>query len=212
MLHLLNFRKRYPGAPAPVLTIPDLRLAPGLHWLRGPNGAGKTTLFRAVAGLLPAEGEIWLADDKLELHRDPVAYRRLVNYGEAEPLYPDYLSAHELAAFVADAKRAPAGQLDALAEALGITAFWKNRLGTYSSGMLKKSSLVIALLGQPRLVLLDEPLITLDAAAVRAMGELVRQYRAGGTSFLISSHQDFQDADLQPDYRWQLAEGTLVTD
>lgn len=194
-----------------MLTVPDLHLPPGVHWLEGVNGAGKTTLFRALAGLIPAEGTATLTahSSNLDLHRDPIAWRRAVNYGEAEPLYPAFLTCRELAAYVATAKGAPAGQLLAVVEALGATAFWHQPTGTYSSGMLKKTSLVLAFLGEPRLILLDEPLITLDTAAQRAVETLVAERAAAGVGFLLSSHQPFDAARVPLAGRWRVAGGAI---
>ena len=215
MLHLLDFRKAYPGQP-PVLTVPDLHLPPGVHWLEGANGAGKTTLFRAVAGLIPCEGTVTLtsagesaAAAPLNLHRHPIDWRRAVSYGEAEPRFPPFLTAHALAAYVAEAKGAPPGQLAAVADALGVPAFWHQPTGTYSSGMLKKTSLVLAFLGHSRLILLDEPLITLDAAAQTAVETLVAARAAAGVGFLLSSHQRFDPARVPLTGRWRVADGTV---
>lgn len=193
MLHLRHFRKAYNGHL--VLEIGDLRVPPGLHWVRGANGSGKTTLFRSVAGMQPAEGEIWL-DARWEVTNDPVEYRLRVNYGEAEPAYPDFLSARDLIQFVAKAKQAPPGQAAELAETLGVTPFWQSPFGTYSSGMRKKTALVLAFLGQPKLVMFDEPLNALDLPATLRLYELIRAGHAGGTTFLLSSHQDFRSDQL----------------
>jgi ABC-2 type transport system ATP-binding protein len=212
LLTLHHFQKAYPGRP-PVLTVPDLQLPPGVQWITGANGAGKTTLFRAIAGLIPCDGRLTLTvgPTSLVLHQDPIAWRRAVSYGEAEPLYPPFLTARELAEFVAEAKGAPAGQLRTVAEALGVTAFWQQPTGTYSSGMLKKTSLVLALLGEPRLILLDEPLITLDTAAQQTVEDLVAERTQTGVSFLLSSHQPFDPARVPIAGRWRVADGTLTS-
>jgi ABC-2 type transport system ATP-binding protein len=162
-----------------------------------------------VAGLLPFSGQITL-DGQYEISRDPVAYRLRVNYAEAEPLYPDFLTARDLAGFVGRAKQAPAGQIDALAETLGVTAFWTQSTGTFSSGMLKKLSLLLALLGRPRLVLLDEPLTTLDVATAARLFDLVRQLRAKqDVSFLLTSHQDVSLTGLTLTGSWQVGNGVI---
>jgi ABC-2 type transport system ATP-binding protein len=83
-------------------------------------------------------------------------------------------------------------QASQLAEVLGIAPFLANKVGTYSSGMMKKLSLLLCFTSSPRLILLDEPFITLDVNTVSVLRELIAQYSENGISFLISSHQDLQ--------------------
>jgi ABC-2 type transport system ATP-binding protein len=190
--------------------MPDLSLPPGNHWIKGRNGSGKTTLFKVLAGLLPYQGQIIL-NQQILLSQHPVKHRDLVNYGEAEPLYPDFLTGLELVSLFAKAKRAPAGQVNHLSQMLGIDLFLRKAVGTYSSGMLKKLSLLLAFLGHPQLILLDEPLITLDEAAVRIIYQLVREYTQDyQTSFLISSHQDLEMPGLAITGTWQVQNQTLI--
>ncbi len=173
-----------------VIQVPDLVLSEGIHWFKGANGSGKTTFFRTLAGMLPFEGEIQLGE--WDIRKQPIEYRLHINYGEAEPDYPEFLTANDLIQFVATAKRASKSQVDSLIETLGIEPFLYQPTGTYSSGMLKKTSLALAFLGNPKVIILDEPLITIDDATVQRVYELVRDYHAKGVTFLLSSHQDFR--------------------
>jgi ABC-2 type transport system ATP-binding protein len=208
LLSVSNLTKAYNGHT--VLTVPELNLSPGIHYFRGGNGSGKTTFFRTVAGLLPFSGTITL-NSQYEISRDPVAYRMRVNYAEAEPLYPDFLTARDLAGFVAQAKQSPAGQVEMLAEILGVNKFWKQRTGTFSSGMLKKLSLLLALLGKPALVLLDEPLTTLDVATAATLFDFIRQLTISqNVSFLLTSHQDVSLTGLSISNVWQVGDGVII--
>lgn len=208
MLSVSRFTKAYDGHT--VLTIPDLHLSDGIHYFRGGNGSGKTTFFRAVAGLLPFSGQILLGD-QYEINRDPVAYRMRVSYAEAEPVYPTFLTARDLVGFVGKAKQAPAGQANELADLLGVTQFWTKPTGQFSSGMLKKLSLLLALLGTPKLVLLDEPLTTLDVATAEKLFEYVRQLRANqNVSFWLTSHQDVSLTGLSLTSTWQVGNGVIL--
>ncbi|MBO0932811.1 ABC transporter ATP-binding protein [Fibrella aquatilis] len=206
MLTLRNFQKSY--GDRPIITIPDWQLPPGIHWLKGPNGAGKTTLFRSIAGLLPHEGTSKL--NNLDSKRDAVAYRMRINYAEAEPTFPPLLTAHEIIRWVADAKQAPAGQVEALIAAFDISAYMHTPVSTYSSGMLKKTSLIVAFLGKPNLILLDEPLVTLDIAATQTVAQLIESTHKQGVSFLLSSHQAMETAQLPIDSVWQVEGGKVV--
>lgn len=188
MLKIQNFSKSYNNHT--IVAVENLVIPEGIHWFKGINGSGKSTFFRSVAGIIPFDGTItW---NKLDSRKDDVAYRMQVNMSEADPLYPDYLSGYDLVKFIAEAKKADNQQLNHLAAILGVDLYWKTPMGTYSSGMLKKISLLTAFLGKPKLIMLDEPLITIDVHSVQIVYELVKEYaEQGGVSFLLSSHQDF---------------------
>jgi ABC-2 type transport system ATP-binding protein len=193
MLTIENFTKHYNGVLA--LQIPSLSLTKGIYWVQGKNGSGKTTLFKSVAGLLPFEGSIKV-NATTDQKSHPQAYRMLINFGEAEPVFPDFLTAKDLIQFVALAKKASSTQTEHLMNVFGIGDFYHKPCGTYSSGMLKKLSLTLAFLGNPALIILDEPLITLDHHTVEKVYTLINEYYAGGISFLLSSHQNFGFSSL----------------
>jgi len=186
MLTLTNFRKEYAGFLA--IEIPKLHFEKGIYWIKGANGSGKSTLFKSIAGLQPYAGSIVL-NGQIDQMKSPVAYRKLVNYAEAEPLYPSYLTGNDLLMFVAEMKNASPEQVTELVQVFEIESFIKNATGSYSSGMLKKLSLVLGFLGNPDLIILDEPLITLDLVATEKIAILIQKYATNGVGFLISSHQ-----------------------
>lgn len=190
MLEFVHFRKSYAGIPA--MEIDSLVLAPGIYWLQGVNGSGKSTLLKSLAGILNFDGDLVLnAGTSLKKH--PVAYRRLVNFAEAEPLFPDFLSGMDLIKLFCTAKAAPAGQHEYFIESMEMNSWINQPLRTYSSGMLKKLSLVLAFMGRPDLILLDEPLITLDQASLSILYSWIsRQYLQQGINFILSSHQLFE--------------------
>ncbi|GAB3266573.1 ABC transporter ATP-binding protein [Larkinella harenae] len=199
MLRIQNFQKTYHSRL--VLAIPEVNFPSGIHWIKGQNGSGKTTFFRSIAGLLPFEGNL-LLNNQYDLRKHPIEYRLRVNYGEAEPTYPAFLTAWELTNWVASTKKATTRQVDELIDLFAIRSFMKTPIGTYSSGMLKKTSLVLAFLGNPALILLDEPLITLDHATTKTVLDCIRKNRTQGVSFLLSTHQDLDPGDLPVDSTW----------
>lgn len=190
MLSIHSFRKSF--GDQIILDIPDLSIDHGIHWVKGRNGSGKTTLFNCIAGLSPYQGAIELSG--IDLKKDPGNYKLKVNYSQSEPVYPEFLSGQELIAYFCKLKKADQAQVDQLSEALGLDQFAKKLTGSYSSGMIKKLSIVLAFLGQPALIILDEPLITLDKEAQAVVTELIAQQYKAGTSFIFATHQDFENA------------------
>ncbi len=205
-LSVQNLHKSYGSHE--VLAIPEWEIREGIYWIQGENGAGKSTLFRTLAGMMPFEGQVVL-DKKFDLKRDPVAYRLRLNLGEAEPLYPTFLTPADLLAFVAEAKRSPAGQVQELVEAFGIN-YLDQPMGSCSSGMVKKTSLALAFLGEPSIIILDEPLITIDLEARGNLFSLIKAYQARSVTFLLSSHHPFEDKDLPLTAGFKLQNRTLV--
>lgn len=168
----------------------SLRVSSGIYGLLGANGAGKSTLFKAVAGLVSLdEGAIRVSG--LDAAREGLEVRRRLGYlPENLELY-DRLTGAELLELVAGLK----GLGGATAEArewLELFELWRWRdhlIAEYSLGMRKKIGLVAALLGDPELVLLDEPLNGLDTDSMRRLRLRIEEMAAsGGTTFLISSH------------------------
>ncbi len=194
MLSLQNFSKSY--GDTLVLSIDSLSFAQGIYWIKGENGTGKTSFFRSLAGLIPCKGTVQF-NDGISLHQNPITYRQCVNYGEAEPLYPGFLTARDLMRFVGKTKGTSVQQQDLLATEFGINTYYDNPCDTYSSGMLKKLSLALALLGNARVIILDEPLITLDENARNTLlGIVHKRVHDQGTTFLVSTHQPLEDSTI----------------
>lgn len=193
MLSLHSFRKSF-GSQL-VLDVPELEFRKGVHWIKGKNGSGKSTFFNCVAGLSPYQGTIQLGE--VDLKNQPDSYKLKVNYSQSEPAFPEFLTANDLIDFFVTLKKAEPGQAQTLKETLGVSKYADTATGSYSSGMLKKLSIVLAFLGNPDLIILDEPLITLDKEAQHIVTELIIKKRAEGVSFLFATHQDFENAYIQ---------------
>ncbi len=194
MLSVENLVKRY--GDKTILDVPALQMNPGITHLKGINGSGKTTFSRIVAGLIPFQGEV-LLNSRLSPVRDKVAYRKIVNYAEPEPKYPEFLTANDLIRFVGKAKGASDASSNALMEKLGISGYMYDHVGTYSSGMLKRLSLCLAFLGNPTLILLDEPFNTLDTSAIATLKELIDTHQEKGVDFVLVSHQDMHEYGIK---------------
>ena len=185
MLQLADFEKSYNHTP--VLHIPQLEIGPGIYWIKGANGSGKSTLLKAIAGIIDFSGDILLNNTSIK--KQAVDYRR--------PVFPEFLTGREMLALFMTAKQVPAGQTDAYLESMQMQAYLDQPLSAYSSGMLKKLSLLLAFVGTPRLILLDEPLITLDTASLAILYDWIKErQQTQGTSFLLSSHQPLEQNTL----------------
>lgn len=175
----------------PVLRGVDLRLAPGeLVGLIGPNGSGKSSLMRACAGIQPiAAGRI--AIDGIELARDPLAARRRFGYAVEPERIPAALRGRQCLELVArtralgDDALASAQQL---AAALGLAPWLEREVGTYSLGTRQKLAVVLALLGEPPLLLLDEVLNGLDPLAAFGLKQALRERADRGAAVLLATH------------------------
>lgn len=185
MLRIEKFEKRYNEEL--ILKIEKLELGHGIYWIKGENGSGKSTLFKTIAGLIPFRGKITFQG--LDLTPQPVAFRRIVNFAEAEPIYPGFLTAKDLIRFVGKSKKASEDNMTAITKHFGVDIFYDKPCETFSSGMLKKLSLTLAFLGEPKLIILDEPLITLDELTRGKLTALISDFHSRGVTFLISSHQ-----------------------
>ena len=186
MLDISSFQKSY-GTQS-ILEIDYLHLSSGIYWVKGENGSGKSTFLKAAAGIIDFDGDIVL-NKNIGIKKNPITYRKRVNFAEAEPLFPVFLTGKEMLKLFVSAKDAPANQEDYFLESMKMTAYINEPIGTYSSGMMKKLSLVLAFLGEPYLILLDEPLITIDKDSLIILYSWIQKKNDDGVSFLISSHQ-----------------------
>jgi ABC-2 type transport system ATP-binding protein len=175
-----------------ILEIEDTFFDEGVYWIKGDNGSGKSTLVKSIAGLIPFDGEISLYG-LLNNQKNSMTYRSIVNYGEAEPVYPEFLKGSDLVVLYQNVKAASESQVEYLLTRLGVKKFQSKEIGEYSSGMIKKLSLVLAFIGNPKLILLDEPLITLDKETTGIVMELIMENAAKGVSIIFTSHQEFKD-------------------
>lgn len=170
----------------------DLDIRAGeLYALLGPNGAGKTTTLRMVAGLQRADaGSIRIFG--IDAIGDPLAAKAVVAWVPDEPLLYDKLSALEYLEFVAGLWRVDAAVAELRAEQLlRELSMWDHRTGrceTFSRGMKQKVALAGALIHEPRLLILDEPLTGLDAAAARQVKLLLAARVAAGATVILTTH------------------------
>lgn len=153
--------------------------------LFGHNGAGKTTSMKLILGLLaPSEGQVKVLG---RAPNDPQVRRQLGYLPENVTFYPQ-LSGRETLRHFARLKGAALGQVDELLEQVGLVHAADRRVKTYSKGMRQRLGLAQALLGEPRLLLLDEPTVGLDPIATQDLYQLIDRLRQRGTSIILCSH------------------------
>ncbi|HOZ85322.1 MAG TPA: ATP-binding cassette domain-containing protein [Niabella sp.] len=191
MTEIVQLKKFYGSHQ--ILEISNLQLSKGVYWIKGANGSGKSTLLKVLAGLLPFAGEILI--DQISIKKQPVAYRSAINYAPAEPVYPSFLSGQELVNFYSKIKKGTTQQLEELKSVLGIDDYLKNPVGSYSSGMIKKLSLLLALTGKSNWIFLDEPFTTLDVSSQKALSRFIQSN--SDTGFLLTSHHDILPEDIR---------------
>ena len=170
----------------------DLTVRRGeLYALLGPNGAGKTTTLRMVAGLLPPDaGAIDILG--VDARADPIAAKRRVAYLPDEPLLYDKLTPLEYLDFIAGLWGIDPATAAVTAESLLRTLdLWDQRdarCETFSRGMKQKAALAGALVHDPALLILDEPLTGLDAGAARTVKDLLVARVAAGGTVILTTH------------------------
>ena len=189
-LAIRGLRKSFGSGPA--VDGLDLTVAAGTFYaLLGPNGAGKTTTLRMVAGLMrPDAGAIRIHG--IDALSDPRGAKRITAWLPDDPLLYDKLTPIEYLAFVAGLwsvppERARAGA-DRLLERLDLAAHRDQRCESFSRGMKQKVALAGALVHEPRLLILDEPLTGLDAGAARTVKTILAECVAAGATVILTTH------------------------
>jgi len=182
--------------------------------LLGPNGAGKTTTLRMIAGLLrPDAGTIRVTG--IDALADPVAAKQVMAWISDEPMIYDKLTPQEYLEFVAGlwdvAPALAAPRAQELLNWLDLALHANERCEGFSKGMRQKVALAGALIHEPQLIILDEPLTGLDAGSARQVKSVLRErVRAGGT--IIMTTHILEVAERMADRIGVIAHGKLIAE
>jgi ABC-2 type transport system ATP-binding protein len=170
----------------------DLEVAPGeIFGFLGPNGAGKTTTIRMLTGLLrPTAGRALICGH--DVWQEPVRAKMLLGYVPDEPVFYEKLTGWEFLSFVADLYRIEAGakrkRIAELLHAFGLEKHAVDLLQSYSRGMRQKITVAAALVHEPRVLILDEPLVGLDPPSARTLKDLLRMLADHGVTIFMATH------------------------
>src|SRR6201995_4147332 len=185
MIEVRGLTKRY----GPTVAVDGLTFEgkPGtVTGFRGPNGSGKSTTMRMIIGLdRPDEGQAWIGGRGYRELAWPL--RRVGSLLEARSFHPGRSGRAHLTALAAS-NGLPGRRVDEVLDIVGLTQAARRRAGKYSLGMAQRLGIATALLGDPEVLILDEPVNGLDPEGIRWLRSLLRSLADEGRTVLISSH------------------------
>ncbi len=191
MIKLIDLTKTYKGLRA--VDRINLEVKDGIIFgFLGPNGAGKTTTIKMMAGVLaPTEGRIII--NGMDLASEPVAVKRCVGFIPDRPFVYEKLTGLEFLYFIAglySLDHAPSlrEKISWLLELFELTHWQEELIGSYSHGMKQRLVMCAALLHQPRVLIVDEPMVGLDPKGARLVKDLFRDLASEGITIFMSTH------------------------
>jgi ABC-2 type transport system ATP-binding protein len=188
----------------------DFTVQPGrVTGFLGPNGAGKSTTMRMVLGLdRPTSGSVTVNGRR---YADaPAPLREVGALLEARALHPGR-SARDHLRWLAVSNRIPSGRVDEVLDLVGLTAVAGQRVGRFSLGMGQRLGIAAALIGDPPVVVLDEPVNGLDPEGIRWVRTLARELAAEGRTVFVSSHL-MSEMALTADHLVVIGRGRILAD
>lgn len=192
MLKLTHLSKAYNKSAVKAVDDISLELKPGeIFGFLGPNGAGKTTTIKMITGILSyEEGEIEVCG--IDLKRDSIAAKKNIGYVSDNDVIYDKLTGKEYIDFLADIYGVDVETRKARAEKMlkifNLTDAFNSPIKTYSHGMKQKISIIGALIHNPKLWVLDEPMMGLDPQSAYELKELMKQHCKEGNTVFFSTH------------------------
>ena len=170
----------------------SLTVEPGmLYAFLGPNGAGKTTTIKVATGLLrPTSGRVRVFGH--DIHADSIAARRIISYIPDEPYLYEKLSGREFLQFVGQMygmdPRDCDSRIDELGERFGTTEYIDGLAESYSHGMKQRVVITAAILHDPKVLVVDEPMVGLDPRSARLVKDVLREMAQSGVCVFMSTH------------------------
>ena len=190
MIRIINLRKQY-GRLAAVDDL-NIEVAPGeIFGFLGPNGAGKTTTIRVMMGILRASsGRVILGGHDVE--QEPQQAKAIAGFIPDRPFIYEKLSSKEFLTFIAKLHRMETARLrrriDELLEYFELANWQDELVEGFSHGMKQRLVLCAALVHEPRILVVDEPMVGLDPKGARTIKDLFRSLAKSGTTVFLSTH------------------------
>ena len=208
MIQAQSLTKRY-GSKTAVDAV-DFTVQPGkVTGLLGPNGAGKSTTMRMIVGLdRPSAGSVTVNGKHYSEHAAPL--REVGVLLDAKAVHTGRSARNHLLALAAT-HGIPAGRVDEVIELTGLGSVARKRVGGFSLGMGQRLGIAAALLGDPAVLILDEPVNGLDPEGVQWVRRLMRHLAAEGRTVLLSSHL-MSEMALTADHLIMLGRGRVIAD
>ncbi|MDY6965710.1 MAG: ABC transporter ATP-binding protein [Halobacteriota archaeon] len=189
VIEIKNLHKNYGDTPA--LIGVDLDIEAGVFGLLGPNGAGKTTLLKLLLGLMkPDQGKVKIFG--YDSYSQSFKIREIMGYlGEDQRFY-EYMKGEEYLEFIGLVKRLTKEEARAQSEdilkSVSLFEYRGRKIKRYSQGMKRRLGLASTLVGDPKIVILDEPTSNMDPISRQVFLDIVRELGENGTTVILSSH------------------------
>jgi ABC-2 type transport system ATP-binding protein len=180
--------------------------------LLGPNGAGKSTTINILSGLLePTKGDAVVLG--YDVRSESTMIKERIGVCPQEPAYYDHLTGRENIELIADLHLVPRAEgrrrTDALLDLVGLGEASSRRVGKYSGGMIRRTSLAMALVNEPELAFLDEPTVGMDPQSRRATWDLIKGFKERGRTVILTTHY-IEEAEALADRVGIIDHGKLI--
>ena len=179
---------------------------PQIVALVGPNGSGKTTMMNCIMNLLPfQEGEVTILGKD---YNDPTLFYNVSYLQDNRVLYGD-LTGYDHLKFICKVQKIPLSKVKEVAQYISMDSYGKKRVRSYSLGMKQHLLLAMAVINNPKLILLDEPINGLDPTSAIHMRNILMDLHAKGTTIIISSH-NLEEIDKMTNTIYFMKDGRIL--
>jgi ABC-2 type transport system ATP-binding protein len=208
---ITNLTKRF----GDITAVDDLNLEIGwgeLFGILGPNGAGKSTTVNVLCTLLePTKGSATI--DSHDVVFDSESVRKIIGVCPQEPAFYPHLTGRENIELIGEMHLVPKDvlkdRIDSMVEKIGMEDHINRRAKEYSGGMIRRVSMLMALVSNPKIALLDEPTVAMDPKSRRAVWDFIRELKGNGVSIILTTHY-MEEAEELCDRVAIIDEGKLI--